>query len=142
MPMKSPQDVAKKWSRNAGQAVADMKKSIEQLTVNPMEMAAQSGAAYIAGVQEAFSSGRWEAGLRKVPVSEWKQRFITIGLPRYQEGAQKNEAKMAAFMSKFLPQVEQIKAQVRAMPKASKSERIQRMLANVEMMSNLKGSFS
>lgn len=142
MPMKNPADVAKKWSRNAGAAVGDMKKSIEQMTQSPMEAAAQAGASYIAGVQEAYNNGRWEAGLRKVSLADWKQRTIQIGLGRYAEGATKNEGKMQAFMSKFLPQVEQVKSAVRAMPKGTKQERIQRMLANVEMMSSLKGQFS
>lgn len=140
MPMKNPADVAKKWSRNLTGAVGDMKKSIDAIQVSPMEQAAQAGDRYIAGVNAAFQSGKWQQGLRSVSLQDWKTKTGGMGLQRVAAGAQAAESKMQSFMSQFLPFAQGVSDQIKSMPKATEQERIQRMLTNVQLMKQFRKS--
>ena len=137
MPM-DPTVVAAKWKQNLTAAIPGMKASIQALQVNPMQKAAQNGAAYIQGVQDAYQSGRWQSGLMRVDFQEWKQKTAEVGTQRISAGAGAAMPKMTAFLSQLLPYTESVKQQIRAMPNATKEDRLQRMIANFEKMSQFK----
>jgi hypothetical protein len=133
-----PNAVAQKWRQNLAASVPSIKASINALQVNPMQKAAQNGAAYAQGVMDAYNSGRWASGLMRVDFQEWKQKTAEVGTQRIASGAQAAMPKMTAFLGQLLPYTESVKAQIKQMPNSTQEERKQRMIANFEKMSQFK----
>lgn len=135
---KDATQVANKWKTNLTAAVPMIKASIQALQVNPMMKAAQNGAAYVQGVNDAYNSGRWQAGLARVDFQDWKNKTAEIGTQRIASGATAAQPKMVQFLSQLLPYTESVKAQIAGMPNATKEERMARMITNFEKMSAFK----
>lgn len=128
MPMGTPESISQKWSTRLQAARRDYEEGIRAVTASPMEAAANRSAEYVAGVQEAVRSGKWQRGLRAVTLQEWQNRAIEIGAQRLQTGATANVGKVRAFLAEWLPFLQRNVTQVRAMPKSTFEERVQRMV--------------
>lgn len=138
MPMKNPQAVAQKWARNTGQATEAIRQGVQNTTVNPAEKAAARQDAYVAGVQRAVSDGKYRRGLAKVTLQSWQDAMINKGLSRIAGGATAAQPKMAAFLEKFLPYVEQGKQALQSMPRGDLAQNLQRMMFMAEHLSKFK----
>ena len=58
--------------------------------------------------------------------------MLTKGLPRIASGAAQAEPKFQAFMSEFMPHIEQGLRQLQGMPRGDLNQNIQRMVAMVQ----------
>ena len=103
MPLDNPQMSAEKWARNTGASTEAYKRGVDLVQESPMEKAANNTAAYIAGVQRAVDSGKFQASLRRVPLSVWKDKTKTVGAQRLAAGAAAAKPKMENFMRQFFP---------------------------------------
>ncbi len=99
------------------------------MTASPTEKAAAKVDDWVNGV--ARSRDKFTRGLRRVTLADWQSAMIEKGVPRIALGAQKAEPKMAAFLTEFLPHVERVAQQVRAMPKGGLENGIARVTAQV-----------
>lgn len=103
MPMPTPAQAATNWANGMSGASAKMTAGINAVTSSPMDAAANASDRYLMGIQKAVSSGKWQAGLRKVSTQDWKDAMINKGVPRVASGAQAAKPKMQNFMTNFLP---------------------------------------
>jgi len=122
--------------QTAGTAYSD---GIDAVTQSPMEAAANAKDAYAQGVNEAVASGRYERGLRRVSMSDWKKAAKEKGASRLASGANAAAPKMEKFFAVFGPKLMAITDQVRSMPKGTFEERQQRAIAMMNATHALKG---
>lgn len=122
--------------QTAGTAYSD---GIDAVTQSPMEAAANAKDAYAQGVNEAVASGRYERGLRRVSMSDWKKAAKEKGASRLASGANAAAGKVEKFFAVFGPKLMAITEQVRAMPKGTFEERQQRAIQMMNATHALKG---
>lgn len=127
MAMPDPATVAQKWVDRMNGASTAYTQGVQRTDVNPMQAAAANSAGYLAGVQAAVSSGKWQAGLNRTTKEQWVNLCTTLGAQRLGPGATAAKPKFQAFMSSFLPVLSQNVAQVKQMPNATFEQRIARM---------------
>lgn len=126
------QNAGKRWEQAMQSASTAYGEGIDSVTVNPMEKAAQNEAGYLQGVNDAVSSGKWAAGLRRVTLSDWKTNAKTKGAQRLAAGAKAAVNKVQQFWQRWGPVQDQIVQAVRAMPNATFADRMARMQANAQ----------
>jgi hypothetical protein len=129
---KSPQAVADKWSRNLGGATKSIQDGVAEVTVAPTQRAAERVNAYLAGTQRAVSDGRFQAGLRRVSLEDWKQAMLIKGVPRVAAGANAAKDKMAGFMAEWLPHMDAGVRALESMPRGDLQSNIARAVAMME----------
>jgi len=132
--MMSVQEFAAKWKKNLLAATETIKQGVQSVTVSPTEKAAKRKDAYVAGVQAAADSGKWEAGLRRVNLGQWQDAMIKKGVPNLNTGTQQAISKVEAFAAELLPYTARVKETIAQMPKGTDADSDARMLAAVQMM--------
>lgn len=135
---KSPQQVADKWATNLGGAATAIKDGVNGVTTAPTALAAAAEGRYISGVQAAVASGKWQAGLNRVSLQDWKDSMLQKGLARVGPGAAAAKGKFAAFMQQLLPYQQQLIASLP--PRGDLNANIQRMVAMAQGMHNFRRS--
>lgn len=123
---KNPQTVAEKWARNLGGSTTSIREGVQAVTESPMAKAAARVDAYVAGIQRAVAEGKYQDGLRRVSLDEWKTALLEKGLPRISTGAQAAVGKFADFMGDFLPHVEAGQRALESQPRGDLNQNIQR----------------
>lgn len=134
-----PTKKAQKWANAMSGATQAYKDGINGTEGNPMEMAVAKKDTLKTRFNQSIDDGTWERSLAGRPKSDWSGPALAVGAARLADGASKGQPKMQAYLTKAAPVIEQIRATVRAMPNATDADRRARMLANMEMMKQLKG---
>lgn len=135
---KNPNTVAQKWSRNLAASTTAITEGVNAVTVSPTIKAAAAQEAYLAGVQRAVADGKWERGLKRVTLEDWKQAMLAKGVSRIASGAAQAVGKMEGFLAEFLPHVEQGQRMLDNMPRGDLATNIQRAVAMMEHNSKFK----
>lgn len=135
---KDPRKVAERWRDNLAASSAKITEGVQGVTRSPMEVAASRKDKWIAGVQQAAQSGKWEAGLRRRTLGDWQQAMITRGVPRIAQGASEATNDFAGFMADFLPFTDQVSAKVQAMPSVTLEQNIARATEAIRMLATYK----
>lgn len=123
------QAVAQRWANNLGGSTDKIKAGVAAVQTAPTAAAAQQSAAYLAGVQQAVSSGKWAAALNSVSLSDWQNAMTTKGINRIATGATAAIPKMQAFMTQFLPYEANGVQQLSNMPRGGLENNINRAVA-------------
>lgn len=124
---KTPADVAAKWSTNLSASTTTIQKGVQAVQTSPTALAARNPDGYLAGIQKAVTSGKWQNRLNAVSLQSWQQDMINKGIPRIQTGAQTGKAKVNTFMNQFLPYVYQARDSLAATPRGTLEQNIARM---------------
>lgn len=124
--------IATKWARNLGGATESIKAGVEAVTRSPTEAAAERADAYAQGVLKSVADGRFQAGLRRVTLADWKRAMIEKGVNRVSSGALAAQPKMQAFLVKFLPHVEAGQRMLESMPRGDLQQNIARAIKMME----------
>lgn len=132
MPMKNASSVATKWANNLANSTQSIREGVESVSESPMAKAANRTDAYLAGIQAAVANGKYQDGLRRVTLEEWKRSLLEKGIPRIATGARASEGKFADFMQDFLPHVEAGQRALESMPRGDLSQNIQRAVAMMQ----------
>jgi len=125
-------DIARKWQRNLAGATESIRSGVNAVTVSPTEKAAQQADAYLVGVQQAVADGKFQSGLRRVSLDDWKRSFLEKGVPRIASGAAAAQPDFEQFLSEFLPHVERGKQMLESMPRGDLRQNIARAVAMIE----------
>lgn len=136
MAMKNATDVAMQWLRGMQNATQKITAGVDAVTEAPGKKAAAQKDKYLQGVQANVD--KWAANTAAVSLAEWQKTMKDIGIPRVAQGAQAKTDRVEAFMQFFLPKVNAIQNQIKAMPSNTLEARKQRMLANFDAMSKIK----
>jgi predicted component of type VI protein secretion system len=127
-----------KWKRNMLASVPTIKAGVMAVTVSPTEKAAQQADLYARKVQEAVDSGKYQANLRAVTLSDWQQATADKGTARINAGVSAAVPKVTQLMQQLLPFTERVKQTIAAMPKGSPADADARALAAIQMMRGFK----
>lgn len=132
----NPQEYAEKWARRTKAAVEDYERGIQRVTVSPGQLAAAQKSLYLSRLQER--AGVWAERVAAVDVSAWKRAASGKGKARISSGVDDAQAELAQKASSLLAAVDAAAAQVRAMPKATLEDRINRSVAFQRAMAKYK----
>lgn len=111
--MKTAAQAATNWSASSGRASTDYVAGITGTTKDQAALAVAAGPRYIAGVTDAYNSGRWQAGLQRGGTPYWKQQSekkaanyttgYSAGASNYQQAAQKVMSAIAQGVANLPP---------------------------------------
>ena len=123
----SADEFAEKWNRRIKGALEDIRKGVEKLDKNPAELAIAKKEKMKARLIEAIDSGKWESGLKKVTLEEWKQKMLRKGISRIPAGADEAVDKVRDFAQQLLPHIEEGLRKIESMPDVTLEDNIRRM---------------
>lgn len=119
-----------KWVAGLSGATAQITAGVNAVTRAPGAAAAANVQVWLARVQA--SAQKWQTNVGRVPLADWQRSMIEKGIPRIAQGAQANQDKMLAFNQKFYPYLETGMNKVKAMPKTTLQDNIQRAVAMIQ----------
>ncbi len=134
----TPQEFQEKHARRLKAAVPDMQKGVQAVTVSPTAQAALKADKMKANIVASIESGKWQAGLNRVTVDQWKTAMINKGVNRVASGIDGASEKVIAFATQLLPYIDQGVQTVNKMPDVSLEDSISRMTTFIRHMSNFK----
>ncbi len=126
---------AEKWARRMSQSTQDIQNGVNRVTEAPTAKAAAKKQKMLQNLTAAVNSGKWEAGLNRVSLQDWKKSIIEKGLPRVQAGVTAAQPKVADFANKLLAYQEGLQSQIESMPDLTLQDSISRMTAWITGMS-------
>lgn len=140
MPVKeiSDSDFAELWAKNLKASTETIRKGVERVKESPTEKAAASKEKMKAKIVEAIDSGRWERGLKKVTLDQWKKAFSEKGISRISAGADNSKPKVQDFAKALLDYQKSNIATVDKMPTTTIDDAIAKMDAWVRTMAKFK----
>lgn len=123
----SPAEFADKWKRRISAATQDVRTGVERVTVAPTEKAAAKKDKMLSRLTDAMTNGKWEAGLRRVSLQDWKDAMLNKGLGRIAQGAEAATNKVEAFAGELLPHIDAGRRQLEGMPDITIEDSINRV---------------
>ncbi len=136
----NPVEFQEKHARRLKAAVPDIQKGVEGVTSSPTEAAAAKADKMLANLTASVQSGKWARNLKRVSLSDWKEKMIVKGIPRISAGIDGAKAKTIAFAEDLLPHVDAGVAKIKNMPDLSIQDSIARAGAFIMHMSEMKRS--
>ena len=134
----TPAEFQEKHARRLSAAVEDVRKGIDRVTVNPCELAAAKQEKMLANLTSSVNDGRWAAGLKRVSLTEWKDKAKNVGAGRIASGINAAKAKVTAFAEELLPHIDAGQAKLTAMPDITLEDNIARMTSFIRHMAEFK----
>lgn len=117
MPIRvTAEEAAKKHAERLKASTQYIRSGVQAVTESPMEKAAQQQDKMLAKLTEAVTTGKWQAGLRRVTLQQWKDALINVGVPRIPAGVDAAHDKIVAFYRDLLPYEERIQSELEGMP--------------------------
>lgn len=123
-----------KYEKNTGQAAESYKAGIDAVTESPTEKAANRKDKYVAGVQRAADSGKYEAGLRAVTTEEWKAAAKNKGAAALQNAVRNLSARAKRNMRNLFDYSQTVASQIAGMADATEADADARALKAIQLM--------
>lgn len=87
----SPNEIAEKWSRRAGNAANEFEEGVSRSSDSEWESAtANAEDSWSDGVTAAASEGRFSSGVQSTSKS-WQERTMNLGTQRYSSGVRESQ---------------------------------------------------
>ena len=134
----TPEEFQEKHARRLKGSIDDMRVGIEKVTEAPTLKAAAKKDKMKQNLVAALDSGKWEAGLKRVSLEDWKTKMIDKGLNRVAAGIDGAKDKVIAFATEFLPFQDKIRDELAKMPDLTLEDSISRMTHQVRRTSGFK----
>jgi len=136
----TPSQAAQKLGQRIAQSGAAYLAGVQAVTENPAQKAIAAKAKWEAGIMDAIANNRFEKGLSKVTLQGWKQSVADFGQNRYTSSATKAEKNYAAFAQEFFPFLDTVSDEVDSMPNMTIEDSIARMAHNVRRLHGWRNS--
>jgi len=130
----TPEEFAEKHARRLKASVEDIRAGVERVTASPTAAAAAKKTKMLQNLQASVTSGKWEAGLARVSLDEWKQKTINKGLGRVAAGIDEAHDKQVKFAGQLLAFESTLKTSVDKMPDLTIEDSIGRATAWIRGM--------
>lgn len=124
-----PTSATAKWVNNLSNSTQAITDGVNSVQTAPGQAAARQVQTWLARVQA--SAQKWATNTAAVSLQDWQQSMITTGIPRIASGAQAKQGKYQAFATKFFPYLQTGVSQVKAMPKVTLQDGINRAVAMI-----------
>jgi len=138
MANRTPDEIAEKYARNTANAVPEYTIGVERVEVAPGVAAAAKADKYIAGVQKSFNERKWQENVAAVPVEEWREKTLSKGVARYQEGTQAAKGNVADFHGELQEFRRGLDTELERMPDSTQEQRLSKMMANARGMAKFR----
>lgn len=122
--------IVNKWSERGQGSVEALKAGVNAVTEAPGAKAAAQKQVWLQRIQQ--SADKWAANTGAVTLAEWKQSMLGKGVTNMQNGYANGKAKFQRFMAAFLPFAREVGAEVRAMPRGTLQQSIDRARRVIE----------
>lgn len=139
MAIPSAADVVAKWQQRSSAAAQDYASGVQNTQEDPTALAIAAGQRYITRVNDAFNSGKWANGLRRVGAAGWKQAVASKGVTNFQSGVAAATQKATDSFTRLLAYEGTLQGQINSMPNVTDADREARMLAWVRGMRSYTG---
>lgn len=137
MPVKvTPTEYAELWASRLGAATERIRMGVEKVTEAPGVKAAAAADKMRANILKSLDDGRWQAEVARVPLSEWKEKMLTKGVPRVRAGAEAAKPEMNAFAKELFTHIEGEQAKIKSMASVTLEDNIARMTTFVRGMAD------
>ena len=123
-----------KHARRLKAATEDIRAGIQRTTDSPMAAAVAKKAKWQNNLQEAMGNGKWEKGLKRVSLEDWKNKAANVGVGRIAAGIDASAAKVTAFASELLPHIDRGKSAIANLPDVTLEDSINRMTTFIRHM--------
>lgn len=133
-PIPDANTVAARWATGLGNARQKIIDGVQAVTVDPGQRAIANGQAYINGVQQAFTSGKWQRGLQRSGLEGWRAPMLSVGADRAATGASANQGKFADRIAPVLAFEANLQSQIRSMPNVTIQDKVARATAWINGM--------
>jgi hypothetical protein len=134
----TPAQFTEKHARRLKASTEDMRAGIDRVTENPCEKAVAKQDKMLTNLTAAVTGGKWAAGLKRVPLDEWKRKARDIGVNRVSAGIDGAKEKVQAFAEVLLPHIDRGQEKIKAMPDITLDDNINRMTSFVRHMATMK----
>lgn len=134
----TPEEFQEKHARRLKAAVPDIQRGVERVTVSPTEQAAKKKDKMLANLTESVNNGKWERGLKRVSLDEWKDKMVSKGVQRISGGIDGAKDKVVAFAQELLPHVDAGVSKVKGMPDLTIEDSIARSAEFIRHMANFR----
>jgi len=135
MPIKlTAEQFAEKHARRLKGSTEDIRQGVQRVTVAPTLQAVAKKDKMIQNLTEAVQSGKWERGLKRVSLDEWKEKTLTKGIGRIAAGIDSAHDKMVDFGGQLLDYESGLQKEVETMPDLTLEDSISRMTTWVRGM--------
>lgn len=126
-----------KWAQRMQAAGQQITEGVNAVTEAPGVRAARQQAVWLARLQA--SANKWAKNVSAVSLSDWQTAMIQRGIPNITTGVQAKQGNYEAFAAKFYPYLAQGVSKVKAMPKATLQDGINRAIAMIQHNANYQG---
>jgi len=123
----TPDEFVEKHARRLKGAIDDMRRGVERVSSSPTSAAAAKKDKMRMNINASIDSGKWERGLRRVTLDEWKTKMVNKGLARVAGGIDEAAPKVRSFAADVLPFIDTLKNVVDKMPDTTLEDSINRM---------------
>jgi hypothetical protein len=120
---------ASKWSSRSSAAAPEYAAGIAAVTDNPLAKAAAAASFWQSQVNTAEAKSKFVRKLNAYPFDQWKAIAAQYGQSRYAQGVSGKQAKYETAIAPVLAFEATLQQQVKAMPKTTLQDRIQRSAA-------------
>lgn len=133
-----PQASSKKWADRLGASVSDgtFDRGVAAVNVSPGAAAARQVDVWVQNTTAAKAT--WQKNVN-IPLPEWQAAMMGKGKDRIASGASGATDKMAAFLTKLAPVINNAKSNLP--PRGNYAANKQRAVAMMDALHNAKGSF-
>lgn len=136
----TPEEFQEKHARRLKASLDDVRAGVNRVTESPTLKAAAKKDKMVANLTAAVQSGKWEAGLRRVDLPEWKSKMLDKGVNRIPGGIDAAAPKVKAFAADLLPHVDRVRDEVMKLPDLTLDDNIRRAETMIRGMSKFKRS--
>lgn len=134
----TPEEFQEKHARRLSGALEDIRRGVENVTVNPMEKAVKAIPKMRQGFLNSIDSGKVEAGFKRVTLEAWKRDMLEKGVDRIPVGIEKAKDKVIAFASQLLPHIDTGLTELSKKPDVTLSDSKNRVLFWIDHMVKFK----
>lgn len=136
MAIKTAQQASAKWLAGMQNSATAMQEGVAAVTVAPGTAAANAKQKWILAMTSQKVQDKWARNVQiGGSLSNWQNAMNTYGINRATQGAQQKQEKYSNAIANVLEYEARLQQQVRAMPSVTPQDRINRMLAWVNGMS-------
>lgn len=125
---------AAKWAARTSAASQDYVNGVMQTDKDPTQLAIQAAPRWFAKVQEAFTQGRYTAGLAASGKAGWQAGVRDKGAANFSTGVTAAESKVATVFGPLLSFEANLQQQVQSMPNVTDTDKENRALAWIRGM--------
>lgn len=131
-------EFAEKHNRRTKAALEDMRRGISNVTEAPTLKAAAKADKMKSRLVESIDSGKWQDGLKRVTLEQWKEKALNVGVNRVSAGLDANKAKVESFAEALIPHIESGQSIMKNLPDLTIEDSINKASEWIRHMSKFK----